>query len=90
MKKKLAQSTIFLASALLAHASVAPTQLRCEYAVDPLGVDVAAPRLFWVLDSNERGQRQTRGPGDGADQERSPQPHGCKDSGKLARLCLRP
>lgn len=32
---------------------------RCEYAVDPLGVDTAQPRLFWKLASEERGQRQT-------------------------------
>jgi len=35
------------------------THLRCEYASDPLGVDVARPRLFWRVESAERGQRQT-------------------------------
>jgi len=35
------------------------TSLRCEYLVDPLGVDTAAPRLSWALESSERGQRQT-------------------------------
>src|SRR5690348_9599398 len=34
-------------------------ELRCEYADDPLGVDVSNPRLFWKLDSHTRGQRQT-------------------------------
>ena len=33
--------------------------LRCDYAVNPLGVDSANPRLFWQLESNGRGQRQT-------------------------------
>jgi alpha-L-rhamnosidase len=33
--------------------------LRCEYLVNPLGVDVTAPRLSWVLRSDVRGQRQT-------------------------------
>lgn len=33
--------------------------LRCEYRVDPLGIDVLNPRLSWILKSNERGQRQT-------------------------------
>jgi alpha-L-rhamnosidase len=37
----------------------AVTDLRCEYASDPLGVDVAAPRLFWKLDSSRRNKRQT-------------------------------
>jgi hypothetical protein len=35
------------------------TELRCEYAVNPLGVDFPAPRLFWVLESSVRGQCQT-------------------------------
>jgi alpha-L-rhamnosidase len=35
------------------------TDLRCEYAVDPLGVDVPNPRLFWVVESYARGQKQT-------------------------------
>jgi len=32
---------------------------RCEYLVDPQGVDVAAPRLSWLVESDERGQKQT-------------------------------
>ena len=38
---------------------LAPTRLRCEYAVDPLGIDVAKPRLFWQVESADRGERQT-------------------------------
>ena len=34
------------------------TGLRCEYAENPLGVDVPKPRLFWRLESETRGQRQ--------------------------------
>ena len=33
--------------------------LRCEYVENPLGVDMPNPRLFWKLDSRERGQFQT-------------------------------
>ena len=33
--------------------------LRCEYLVDPLGIDEPAPRLSWIVESGERGQRQT-------------------------------
>lgn len=33
--------------------------LKCESAADPLGVDVAQPRLSWQVASDERGQRQT-------------------------------
>ncbi len=40
-------------------AEIKPTNLRCEYRVNPLGVDVPHPRLSWVLESTVRGQRQT-------------------------------
>ncbi len=33
--------------------------LRCEMRDDPLGIDVAQPRLSWKLASKQRGQRQT-------------------------------
>ncbi len=36
-----------------------PTRLRCEYLTEPLGVDTAAPRLFWTVESPERGDRPT-------------------------------
>jgi len=40
-------------------APIACDRLRCEYRVDPLGVDVPRPRLSWILLSGERAQRQT-------------------------------
>jgi alpha-L-rhamnosidase len=33
--------------------------LRCEYLVNPIGIDATHPRLSWILDSDERGARQT-------------------------------
>ncbi|MDO8682056.1 MAG: glycoside hydrolase family 78 protein [Armatimonadota bacterium] len=39
--------------------AVTVTQLRCEYASNPLGIDVTNPRLSWIMESTERGQRQT-------------------------------
>lgn len=36
-----------------------PVRLRCEHLVEPLGVDTAAPRLFWLVESPERGERST-------------------------------
>jgi len=36
-----------------------PAYLRCEYRVNPLGVGEAQPRLSWIVESGERGQRQT-------------------------------
>jgi len=41
-----------------AGSGLAPTQLRCEYLSNPLGIDARQPRLSWVLESSERGQFQ--------------------------------
>ncbi|HEY3297658.1 MAG TPA: alfa-L-rhamnosidase, partial [Armatimonadota bacterium] len=32
--------------------------LKCEYAVNPMGIDTLSPRLSWELKSERRGQRQ--------------------------------
>src|ERR687890_2181541 len=32
---------------------------RCEYRVDPLGIDERSPRLSWALESEARGERQS-------------------------------
>lgn len=37
---------------------VAVKELRCEYRVNPLGIDVFKPRLSWIMESNQRGQKQ--------------------------------
>jgi alpha-L-rhamnosidase len=34
-------------------------ELTCEYAVNPLGIDVAQPRFGWTLESSWRGQMQS-------------------------------
>lgn len=41
---------------------IRPTYLRCEYLVNPEGIDVTAPRLSWTLETTDpeaRGQSQT-------------------------------
>ena len=38
---------------------IKPENLRCEYLVNPLGIDILKPRLSWILGSNERAQNQT-------------------------------
>ena len=43
----------------LAQATLAVTNLRCEYKVDPLGIDVPKPRFSWELQSGEKGVLQT-------------------------------
>ena len=43
----------------MAVGSVSVEGLRCEYEVNPIGIDVAKPRLSWIITSSERGQVQT-------------------------------
>ncbi len=38
---------------------IRPSDLRCEYRRNPLGIDVARPRLSWTLASGRRGDQQT-------------------------------
>ena len=35
------------------------TNLRCEYMTNPLGIDIAHPRLSWELRDDRRGARQS-------------------------------
>jgi alpha-L-rhamnosidase len=46
-------------SARAADSPAAVEQLRCEYRVDPLGIDVTDPRLCWQMRDARRGARQT-------------------------------
>jgi alpha-L-rhamnosidase len=53
---------LFLAGFAAMAASIHPRQLRVEYRENPLGIDVTAPRLSWLVTSNDakgRGLRQT-------------------------------
>jgi len=36
-----------------------PTRLRCDFAVDPIGIDAPSPSLSWMLESDGRNERQT-------------------------------
>ena len=36
-----------------------PTNLRCEYLVNPAGIDVRGPHLFWEIQDTRRGVRQS-------------------------------
>ena len=33
--------------------------LRCEYLIDPQGIDATVPRLGWIITSKTRGEKQT-------------------------------
>ena len=46
-----------LALMTAANAALTPVDLRCDYALNPLGVDSQSPRLFWKIAGH--GQKQT-------------------------------
>ncbi len=48
-----------LSGAAAAETELMPQQLRCEYLVNPPGIDALQPRLSWEVESGQRGQRQT-------------------------------
>src|SRR2546423_1301048 len=39
---------------------IRPSQLRCEYRENPLGIDTPAPRLSWILHENDSAARDVR------------------------------
>src|ERR1039457_7228888 len=53
---------LVLACTMFGAAAVRPQQLRCEYRLNPQGIDAAEPRLSWVLipvNPHARGLRQS-------------------------------
>ena len=44
---------------LAANPSVVPVALKCEYLVNPIGIDSPAPRFTWQLSDARMGARQT-------------------------------
>ncbi|MGC3956429.1 MAG: family 78 glycoside hydrolase catalytic domain [Verrucomicrobiota bacterium] len=51
-------AVVGFANITVAQSDLRPVELRCEYAANPLGIDIAQPRLSWKLASQQRGQRQ--------------------------------
>ena len=62
-RKPTTEYLAILTLALVALASSSPAaevqDLRCEYRKDPLGIDLAKPRLSWRINSDRRGDRQS-------------------------------
>jgi len=51
--------TILLLTSLAALQAAGPANLRCEFRVNPLGIDASRPRLSWVIESKDKGVFQT-------------------------------
>ena len=58
-KASLVVGLLSFPNSFLLGATLTPVHLRCEYVVDPMGVDLPHPRLFWVDKSRELGQYQS-------------------------------
>ena len=53
-------ASLLMAQAALADdGPLAAGYLRCEYRINPLGIDQLRPRLSWVLESSRRAEKQT-------------------------------
>ncbi len=52
-------ASVFVVSSFAHAQAIHVGDLRCEYLKDPMGVDTAQPRLSWIIESQQRGQRQT-------------------------------
>ena len=46
-------------ASIMRRLGVMPAKLKCEYAVNPLGIDTPRPRFSWILESSRRGQVQS-------------------------------
>ncbi|HXI68796.1 MAG TPA: family 78 glycoside hydrolase catalytic domain [Verrucomicrobiae bacterium] len=51
--------SLLLATIFSSVAAMTAGDLRCEHLENPQGIDAAQPRLSWMLQSNERGVKQT-------------------------------
>ena len=55
MKKPASVVILFMVCSISAlQAEIQPQKLLCEYAVDPVGIDVLKPRLSWMLSSDPK------------------------------------
>lgn len=63
MKKHLRLLSVIIAlthvSLMFASGKIAPADLKTEWKVNPLGIDVIQPGFSWLLTGSERGQKQT-------------------------------
>ncbi|MDR2956074.1 MAG: glycoside hydrolase family 78 protein [Prevotella sp.] len=59
MKKCLLLALIFLSFNLTGFAQGKPLNLKCEYLINPLGIDSPNPRLTWSIDDSREGAKQT-------------------------------
>tara|TARA_B110000037_G_scaffold222822_1_gene299785 strand:- start:10108 stop:13512 length:3405 start_codon:yes stop_codon:yes gene_type:complete len=39
--------------------NINPNKLRCEYAINPLGIDTKIPKFSWILETDGRGELQS-------------------------------
>ena len=44
---------------IAATAPLSPARLRCEFSENPTGIDTQTPRLFWIVESDQRVQMQS-------------------------------
>ena len=55
----LLNSSVVMADEIVTSADASVANLRCEDLVDPVGIDIAKPRLSWQMRSDRNGAAQT-------------------------------
>jgi alpha-L-rhamnosidase len=56
---RLTRHLLLAVAFIAATCSAAVENLRCEYLVNPLGIDSLNPRLGWIIDPSRRGEEQS-------------------------------
>lgn len=57
--QKLIIGGIIMAAAGQSFGGLSVGRLRCEYLENPLGIEIAQPRVSWIVESGDRGEKQT-------------------------------
>jgi alpha-L-rhamnosidase len=57
--KRISLFILLIISATTVFAKIQPVNLKCEYRINPKGIDIPEPRFFWQMVSAEKNQFQT-------------------------------
>lgn len=59
MRSKILLIVILMFTSFIQAEPMEVKNLKCEYKINPLGIDIEIPRFSWELESNKRGAKQT-------------------------------
>ena len=59
MRSKILLIVVLMFTSFIQAEPMEVKNLKCEYKINPLGIDIEMPRFSWELESNKRGAKQT-------------------------------